>query len=508
MCGTGLLLLAAVAGVHGQIYNLEGQPVPTNRSIQFLYAFYIYSSADAPARQAGVPFVSYEHLTAKVTSGRVAPQGYESLQLSIIKYQDFWEFIDPEKFCSSKDDVAAGRASKMGNLLLKPRDPDDKRQPRADLEVYSQTVYFDPPEADQVTRFEVKVTGVYILVYSNCGPFYDATTVGRVVVKNAYGFLPGHEYHKLPFYGYLSVVYVILAVTWSCFSLRWWKELFGLQNCIFGVICLGLAESLVCYWSLRVWNHTGERSTLLFVICILFTVLKTTFSYMLVLVASLGWGVTKPFLEQQAVVKIKALAWVFIALDFVRETVLSFRHSQTFGVSFVILCLLPVSLLNGGIFYWVFMALSQLMESLEERGQREKLVLFQRLWTILVSSLAIATLTIMYHLFTLTFDITKRWKGEWLFSDGISHIIFAGVLCAIMFLLAPHKSSQRYAYSQAPGAEDSGAIWADEDLDEEGEDLDFWSATMAAQTNDWPDEPRPELVGAAEDDKADDKSDI
>ena len=49
------------------------------------------------------------------------------------------------------------------------------------------------------------------------------------------------------------------------------------------------------------WPRPGHR--FVFVLAILATVVKSIFSYMLVLVASLGWGVTRPYLDQPTILK-------------------------------------------------------------------------------------------------------------------------------------------------------------------------------------------------------------
>lgn len=67
-------------------------------------------------------------------------------------------------------------------------------------------------------------------------------------------------------------------------------------------------------------------------------------------------------------------------------------------------------------------------------------------------------------------------------SDGVSQANFLFVLAAIMYLWAPHKYGQRYAYSQQvrqedhelKGPETSGGMWADEDSDD---DESFWATT-------------------------------
>merc|ERR1712217_534083 len=174
--------------------------------------------------------------------------------------------------------------------------------------------------------------------------------------------------------------------------------------------------------------------------------------------------------------------------DFIRESVLSFRHSHSLSLAFVLLCLLPVSLLNGAIFYWVFTALSSLMETLRELRQSEKHTLFQRLWKVLIAALAVATFTLLFQIFNLSRSITARWKYQWLLTDGVSHGLFLFVLAAMMYLWAPHKYSQRYAYSTQVGNGDgadgvqisqktSAAVWADDDEDELDDGESFWAAT-------------------------------
>merc|ERR1719171_2623335 len=54
-------------------------------------------------------------------------------------------------------------------------------------------------------------------------------------------------------------------------------------------------------------------------------------------------------------------------------------------------------------------------------------------------------------------SIVKRWPRQWLFDDGVSHMLFLVLLASIMYLWAPHKYSQRYAYSKV------GERWDEEE---------------------------------------------
>ena len=226
-----------------QIYSLDDVPVPANRSLHTLFAFYVYSHQDAPGTSEGQPFSKYHGLSAKSSS-----------------------------------------------------------------------------------------------------PFHTSFEMEGYEV-----FLPGNEYHKMPFYGWLLLIYVAIAVGWMVLFLRWWEELFNIQHCVTAVVLLGLVEVFTWWIFYNDWNSSGFHGRFLFIIAILASVVKSIVSHMLGLVAALGWGVARPYLDRQVMTKIQAVCFLYIVLDFIRESVLSFRHSHALSLPFVLLYLLPVSLLNGGI---------------------------------------------------------------------------------------------------------------------------------------------------------------
>lgn len=507
LAGLAATLTCLLNGARAQIYEMGNTPLPSNRSLHTLYAFYVYSHEEAPERPLGQPLVRYENLivTPSSTPPGIDLSTYKGVQLSILKYSEFWNLIDREKFCCTQADKEAGKCEHRDQLLVQKK----VGQSYEDAHVYTATVPISTKGEKQESK--IRVTGVYILVFSNCGEFADGTVNGQVTVRNSYGFLPGNEYHKMPFYGWLLTVYIVLTIAWLVLAVRWWKELFNIQSCITAVVLFGLCEAALWYIFFRDWNAKGQRHQVLFILSILSSVIKNIFSYMLVLVASLGWGVTRPYLDRHVILKIQAVCFLYIVLDFIREAVLSFRHSHSLSLAFVLLCLLPVSLLNGGIFYWVFTALSTLMETLKDRRQFEKLALFNRLWTVLIFALSVATVTLLIQIFNLSRSITSRWQLQWLFADGVSHVLFLVVLAVMMYLWAPNKYSQRYAYSQQVdstehgeegAAPDSADVWADDGgLDDDVEDGEsFWASTKKDSKAPEGEKPGPvDVIGAGGD---------
>merc|ERR1719356_1541806 len=84
----------------GQIYTFEREKVPANRSLHTLYAFYVYSYEEAPEKREGQPFVKFKqlHLEEAVASRPPASDAilqYEGIQLSMMRYRDFGNLIDP-----------------------------------------------------------------------------------------------------------------------------------------------------------------------------------------------------------------------------------------------------------------------------------------------------------------------------------------------------------------------------------------------------------------------------
>jgi len=333
-------------------------------------------------------------------------------------------------------------------------------------------------------------------VLSNCGSIGDAVVTGSVVVRNPHGFLPANEFDKLNFYVALAIFYLVLFTVWLLLCIRWWKELLNFHIAIGGVIFFGLAESILWYVFLADWNSNGLRTAFLFGSAVMLSVTRTTTSYMLVLVACLGWGVTRPILDSSLTCRIGFLSIVYIMLNYVREIVISFRTSHSVPMAFIALCLLPVSLMNGGIFYWVFSALSNLIETLEASGQSQKLALFQKLWYILVFDIVLAVIVMLVQIFAFSRNAAETWREQWLITDCAPHALFGVVLLAMMYLWVPHEDSSRYAYStQIDGNEDGemgvaaapdtavAAVWADEDADKGKDDDSFWASTKEEPNN-------------------------
>jgi len=443
MRGLGLALLSVAAA---QIYRFDETAVPESKSLSLLYAFFVFDPANSSTASAKItpPYVQFRKLTAASSSDDFGDDklgNYKGIQVHLIKYEDLWKQVDTSQMCATQSDVSNGLSKEQDHLIIRR----NSGQTLEDVNVYRHQLRFGSKEPDG--KYKMKQGGVYYLVLSNCGTFDEATVSGDVVVKHAHGFLPSNEYSKMPFYGVLSMVGCGLFLLWLLLCVRWWTELFNIHLCIAAASGLAVMESLMWYAFLMDWNGRGIHSEFMFAAAVIISVTRSTLSYMLVLLACLGWGVTKPILDGSTLCRISLLSIIYIVLNVIREIVLAYSHTQAIPIHFVLLCLVPVSVMNGGIFYWIFAALTGLMETLESQGQTAKLTVFKKLWWILLMAIFFAVGVLMAQVFIFSRDFPERWEQQWLFTDGAPQVGYNFVLAAIMVLWAPNEDSQRFAYS-------------------------------------------------------------
>lgn len=483
-----LALLTLQESARADIFHFVGSRAPPNSTLSALHFFYIYNHHDSPDPQAEA-FVKFKGLGFKSASPRKTDdmlKDYHSLQLSIIRLGHFWNVINPASFCCTQQDVEDQRCEMLDQIRYRRA---AMKGPMDEVDVYPYTVRHSLDDSEfgiqrDLTK-TIRTTGVYALVISNCGSLNRATVTGSVVVKNPFGFLPGIDYYKMPFYLKLCLAYGGLGLIWGLLSVRFWREIFNVQSCIAAVIGLGLVEAFFWYLCYHDWNETGERSWFLFVCGNIFSVARSIFSYVLVLVGSMGWGITRPYLDRAEVQRIGRCCVLYVVLDIANRGV---KHKQHMAerVPYIVFFLsaFSMALLYGGIFYWIMTSLTNLIQTLKERRQSDKLALFENLFRVLAVSLVVAVVAQLHQFWMSSRDIEGIWRSAWLYTEGIPHMLFVGVLMAMMFLWAPHKNTQRYAYSaqtdmgdgKMPAVVDAAvkSSWV-EDFEVEDDDS-FWKA--------------------------------
>ncbi|OEH76317.1 membrane related protein [Cyclospora cayetanensis] len=271
--------------------------------------------------------------------------------------------------------------------LQEPQQTPSPEQHDSILQYDGEEIYVRPvalagsADAEKEFTFAVRDSDIYFLVTANCGPLSDLTFEGEISVSNAYGKLPGYEYS-----GFLCdlacvVAYAVLSLVWGVCLLRQKKNLIPFHYCLGGVCLLGLLESAAELASLYIWNFY-EPSRPLICLSIALCVLKNISAYVLVLLGAIGWSITRPSLDRPtrgggengggegrqevhecsstptssspSVAAGSALASLQLSN--------AYDNSGTFSLLRSLIVLLPISVLNVVVFYWIFSALHDNIE--------------------------------------------------------------------------------------------------------------------------------------------------
>lgn len=385
-------------------------------SLESFNAFYIYSQQDAPGIVRNIPSVSFTNVKAEVhlhEPFRVALGDPRFVKVGIAPYVQLTD--SSRRWCTS------GSYSPEALTIM-------------------------PFTGESTITHTIGKTDIYSFYVSNC--YVSPVVVNvTVTVKQAYGFLPGSDYPKMTFYFWLTIAYLALGIAWGILSLIHRQILFNIQHCIGGAIGLGLFEAVLFYRVFAQWNVVGNRPTSLLVFATLVSVVKTIFSYVLLWMTSLGWGITRATIEKNTMVKIVLVVSIYTVIDFICEVVVAILGTASYSVKFVLFCVLPVSILNGAMCYWIFTAIRNLTRELKAEEQTTKLTLFHRLSAVLICGIVCTVFLLLLTLHDIAKNVPDRWQYQWIQTDGVSHALFFVILTAMMFLLAPHKDSPRYCYS-------------------------------------------------------------
>ncbi|KAE9468002.1 hypothetical protein RHGRI_025174 [Rhododendron griersonianum] len=300
---------------------------------------------------------------------------------------------------------------------------------------------------------QITKTGMYNLYFIHCDPNLKELVVeGKSVWKNPSGYLPGRMAPLMNFYGFMSLVFVILGVFWFSQYARFWKEVLPLQNCITLVITLGMFEVALWYFDYAEFNETGVRPTGTTVWAVTFGTVKRTVSRLIILTVCMGYGVVRPTLGGLTS-KVAMLGGTFILASEVLELVENVGAISDLSGKARLFFVLPVAFLDAFFILWIFISLSGTLNKLQARRMLGKLDIYRKFTNALAVTVIVSVGWICYELHFKFSDVyNERWQNAWII-PAFWQVLSFSLLCVICALWAPSQNSMRYAYSGDPSEE-------------------------------------------------------
>ncbi|PIK58256.1 hypothetical protein BSL78_04843 [Apostichopus japonicus] len=295
----------------------------------------------------------------------------------------------------------------------------------------------------------------------------------KIEMKGTHGYLSASQLPLLKFYGIMCGLYILLNFTWLFLLCYQYKDLLGIQIWIGAVIFLGLIEKAVFFAEYEHVNNVGTESQTGVMFPELVSCLKRTLARLLVVVVSIGYGITRPRLGND-LNYIMAAGFLYMILSSAEAIM---RTHETYERSMA--AILPLSVLDAVLVWWISfyklsvtkLGISVVTSSTEQwqfksmnlvdttrtlrlRNNDTKLWLYRHFTNTLLLCVALSIIFFFWSIKTHRLnDCLTKWHELWL-DDAFWHILFCVILVAVMVLFRPSVNNQRYAYSPLIDNED------------------------------------------------------
>ncbi|XP_043910322.1 transmembrane protein 87A-like isoform X2 [Protopterus annectens] len=263
----------------------------------------------------------------------------------------------------------------------------------------------------------------------------------KVWMSGPYQYLSATDWPLMMFYMIMCIVYVFYGVLWLTLSACYWRDLLRIHFWIGGVILLGMVEKAVFYAEFQNIRSEGVPVQGAVVFAEILSAVKRTLARVLVIIASLGYGIVKPRLGA-LLHRVVGVGLLYLLFSLV-EGILRVKSVQD---DLVLLAAIPLAVLDSALCWWIFVSLAQTMKLLKLRRNVIKLSLYRHFTNTLIFAIIASVIFIIWTIKTFRFPTClSDWREQWL-DDAFWRFLFSVILLVIIFLWRPSANNQRYAF--------------------------------------------------------------
>lgn len=323
---------------------------------------------------------------------------------------------------------------------------------------------------EKALNYHVLNTGYYCVAsYSPSSSKYKID----VNFRNSFGNIAASEYPKLTLYAALAIAY---AVSFAYYGFQFWKhkhEILPLQKYFLSFFIFLTVENVLIWSFYDLTNRKGERDAGVKVYMVFISLLnsmKFTFSFFLLLVICLGYGIVYPKLEKKDMLKCKILAGVHFATA-VFYSISNYLKSSENPDMLAGISSLPVTIVTAIFYFTTLKALSATTQLLASQKQIVKLKMYRHLFRIIFSSLIILILGVFVSSFVFlglsSIElIEQHWKSRFFYFDFWPSLVYFVIFNFVAFIWRPTDTSYMLVASQQLPSDPANA--AEFELDDVG----------------------------------------
>lgn len=313
----------------------------------------------------------------------------------------------------------------------------------------------------QVPKYDVKKTGYYCV---SSAPFSDgAQYKGTIDFRNAYGQLPAAQIAKLPFYAGVTIAYAVLGIFWGFLYVQNRHDILPVQNYITAIIVFLIVEYLMTWGFYDYQNNHGSNAVakVMMIIVSILNAGRNSFSFFLLLIVCMGYGVVKPTLGKTMVyVRFLAIAHFVFGVIY---AVGSLSITPDNAGPLVLFVILPLAGTLTAFYVWTLNSLNHTMKDLLERKQSVKAMMYKKLWWCILASIVVIFGFFFLNSFTFAERsapdfVPNHWKTRWFILDGWLNLVYMVDIAYVAYLWRPTANNRRFAMSDEIAQDEEGGF--------------------------------------------------
>lgn len=177
---------------------------------------------------------------------------------------------------------------------------------------------------------------------------------------------------------------------------------------------------------------------------------RNAFSFFLLLIVCMGYGVVKPSLGRAMIyVRILAIAHFIFAVVY---SIASLSITPDSAGPLVLLIVLPLAGTLTAFYVWTLNSLNATMKDLIDRKQKTKALMYKRLWWCILGSIIVIFGFFFINSFAFAGHsnasfVPEHWKARWFVLDGWLNIVYLFDIAFVAYLWRPTANNRRFAMS-------------------------------------------------------------
>lgn len=181
---------------------------------------------------------------------------------------------------------------------------------------------------------------------------------------------------------------------------------------------------------------------------------RNSFSFFLLLIVCMGYGVVKPSLGRTMVwVRILAITHFVFGVIY---SIASLSIAPDSAGPLVLLVILPLAATLTAFYVWTLNSLNATMKDLIERRQKTKAMMYKKLWWCILASIIVIFGFFFLNSFAFAGQnaanfVPDHWKTRWFVLDGWLNIVYLFDIAFIAYLWRPTANNRRFAMSDEVG---------------------------------------------------------